>query len=169
MPTVRLRVNGEEKAAQVPTTTSLLEFLRDHVGVTGPKRGCEMAECGACMVHVDGVLKHACLTLAALVDGSEVLTVEGLGRPGNLHPLQRAFVERLGSQCGFCTPGQIMSALALFQENPDPGEEEIKRHMVGNLCRCTGYYKIVESIQVAAAEMEQGRAGVLADGDAGLS
>ena len=150
MPRVTLRVNGVERSAEVPATLTLLELLRDRFDVTGPKRGCELAECGVCMVHVDGVLRHSCLTLAALVDGSDVLTVEGLGSPGNLHPLQQAFVDHHGLQCGYCTGGQIMSALALLQENRAPSEEEIKRHLVGNLCRCTGYYKIVESVQAGA-------------------
>ena len=156
MPTVTLRVNGVERTAQVPTTTTLLELLRDEFDVTGVKRGCELAECGVCMVQVDGMLKHACLTLAVLADGSDVLTNEGLGGPGALHPIQQAFVDHHGFQCGFCTNGQIMAALALLQENPNPTEQEIKAHMVGNLCRCTGYYKIVESIQAAAVAMRGG-------------
>ena len=159
MPLVTLRVNGVERSAEVPATLTLLELLRDRFDVTGPKRGCELAECGICMVHVDGALRHSCLTLAALVDGSDVLTVEGLGSPGNLHPLQRAFVDHHGLQCGYCTGGQIMSALALLQENPAPSEEEIKRHLVGNLCRCTGYYKVVESIQAGAKALRRGRDG----------
>lgn len=153
MSEVRLTVNGQERTAQARSTTTLLEVLRDQLGVTGPKRGCELGECGACMVQVDGRLKHSCLTLAALADGSDVLTVEGLGRPGDLHPLQEAFISHLGFQCGFCTSGQLMSAHALLQDNPDPTEQEIKEALVGNLCRCTGYYKIVESVAAAATAM----------------
>ena len=153
MPRITLLVNGVERSADAPTTTTLLEFLRDHLDVTSPKRGCELAECGACMIHLDGVLKHACLTLAVLADGCEVLTNDGLGSPGALHPLQQAFVDHHGFQCGFCTNGQIMSALALLQAHPQPTEMQIKEQMVGNLCRCTGYYKIVESIQAGATAM----------------
>jgi carbon-monoxide dehydrogenase small subunit len=143
---VTLRVNGEEHSIEVEANRLLLHALREEIGLTGTKEGCSIGVCGACSVILDGRLVSSCLTLAAACNGREVQTIEGLAEDGKLHPLQQAFIEYGGFQCGICTPGQIMAAKALLDENPSPDEEEVKEWMSGNLCRCTGYYKILESV-----------------------
>ena len=152
--TIRLRVNGQEHTLEVPSQRLLLDCLRYDLGLTGSKEGCSIGVCGACTVMMDGKVVSACLILAAAAEGRDILTIEGLAPEDQLHPVQQAFIDHGGFQCGICTPGMIMSAQALLTENPDPTEDEIKDWMMGNLCRCTGYYKIVESIQAAAALLQ---------------
>lgn len=144
--TIILNVNGEEHELNLEPNRLLLHVLRDDLGLTGTKEGCGIGVCGACSVIIDGRLASSCLTLAISCRGKEITTIEGLAKDGELHPLQQAFLEYGGYQCGICTPGQIIAAKALLDENPDPTEEEVKEWMSGNLCRCTGYYKIFESV-----------------------
>ena len=141
-----LIVNGEEHDIVVEPNRLLLHALRDDVGLTGTKEGCSIGVCGACSVIVDGRLVSSCLTLAVSCQGKRIETIEGLAKDGELHPVQQAFIEYGGFQCGICTPGQIMAAKALLDENPNPTEDEVKEWMAGNLCRCTGYYKILDSV-----------------------
>lgn len=143
---VTLHVNGEQHELQIEPNRLLLQTLREDLGLTGTKEGCSIGVCGACSVIVDGRLVSSCLTLALACNGKEITTIEGLAQDGQLHPLQQAFIEFGGFQCGICTPGQIMAAKALLDENTKPSEEEVKEWMSGNLCRCTGYYKILESV-----------------------
>ena len=143
---VTLSVNGESYDLDIEPNRLLLQALREDVGLTGTKEGCSIGVCGACSVIVDGRLVSSCLTLAVACQGKEITTIEGLAKDGRLHPLQQAFIEYGGFQCGICTPGQIIAAKALLDENPRPTEEEVKEWMSGNLCRCTGYYKILESV-----------------------
>ena len=150
MATVRLTVNREPREATVPARRTLVDLLRYDLGLTGTKEGCSVGVCGACTVLVNGKLASSCLLLALQADGAEVTTIEGLARDDRLQPIQRAFIDHGGFQCGFCTPGQIMSAKALLDRNPSPSEADIREWMMGNLCRCTGYYQIVESIQAAS-------------------
>ncbi len=150
---IKLTVNGESYEARVEPNSTLLDVLRDQLKLTGTKRGCEAGDCGACTVLMDGKSVNACLVLALKAQGRKITTIEGLSAgTANLHPLQRAFVEHGAIQCGFCTPGMILSAKALLDRNPKPTEEEIKFGIAGNLCRCTGYVKIVEAIKAAAEE-----------------
>lgn len=152
--TIRLTVNGQAVERTVPSSRLLLDFLRYDLDLTGAKEGCSVGVCGLCTVLVDGQPMASCLMLAAQADGREITTIEGLASPdGKLHPLQEAFMRYGGFQCGICTPGQILTAKALLDANPRPTEDEIKEWMMGNLCRCTGYYKILESIQKAAEEV----------------
>ena len=150
MPDLRIRINGETRTASVPPETTLLALLRDQYHLTGSKLGCDVGDCGACTVIVDGMCVNACLMLAAQADGRDVLTIEGLATPERLHPLQKAFEDHASLQCGFCGPGVIMSAKALLDENPDPTVREIRDALAGNLCRCTGYTKMIEAVQDAA-------------------
>ena len=143
---ITLTVNGEEQQVEVEPNRLLLQVLRDNLGLTGTKEGCSIGVCGACSVIIDGRLVSSCLTLAAGCAGKNIETIEGLATDGKLHPLQQAFIEYGGFQCGICTPGQIMAAKALLDENPNPSEDEVKEWMSGNLCRCTGYYKIFEAV-----------------------
>ena len=143
---VTLNVNSESYDLEIEPNRLLLHALRENVELTGTKEGCSIGVCGACSVIVDGRLVSSCLTLAIACQGKEITTIEGLAKDGNLHPLQHAFVEYGGLQCGICTPGQIIAAKALLDENPQPTEEQVKEWMSGNLCRCTGYYKIFESV-----------------------
>lgn len=147
---VQLVVNGESVEAAVEPNQTLLQFLREDLGLTGTKHGCGLGDCGACTVILDGKPVNACLVLAVQARGREVLTIEGLAENGKLHPIQQAFVDKGAIQCGFCTPGMILSAKALLDEKPEPSEPEIRTAISGNLCRCTGYQKIVEAIQEAA-------------------
>ncbi len=147
---IQLTVNGESVEAAVEPNETLLQFLREDLGLTGTKHGCGLGDCGACTVILDGKPVNACLVLAVQARGREVLTIEGLAENGKLHPLQQAFVDKGAIQCGFCTPGMILSAKALLDEKPEPSEPEIRTAISGNLCRCTGYQKIVEAIQEAA-------------------
>ncbi|HEX8012083.1 MAG TPA: 4-hydroxybenzoyl-CoA reductase subunit gamma [Casimicrobiaceae bacterium] len=145
-----LTVNGRPREDAVAANTLLLDYLRDAVGLTGTKQGCDGGECGACTVLVDGNPRLACITLAATCEGSRVETIESLAAGGRMSRLQQAFHEKLGTQCGFCTPGMIMAAEALLRRNADPTEDEIREALSGNLCRCTGYVKIIESVRAAA-------------------
>ena len=147
---VRLRVNGEPRSGAAEPRTLLSDFLRHELGLTGTHVGCEQGACGSCTVLVDGELTLSCLALAVQADGSEVETVEGLALGGRLHPLQRAFQLKHGLQCGFCTPGMLIAARALLAATPDPTERQIREHLSGNVCRCTGYTGIVEAVQEAA-------------------
>ncbi|MGE5689998.1 MAG: (2Fe-2S)-binding protein [Pseudomonadota bacterium] len=148
---IALRVNGDEREADVWEGESLLFALRERLGLPGSKNACEQGECGSCSVFLDGRLVCACLVLAAQADGHEVVTVEGLAREGELHPVQRAFVEAGAVQCGFCTPGLVVAAADLIARVPDPSEDEIREALSGNLCRCTGYAKIFEAVRAAAS------------------
>ena len=148
---VRVTLNGEARELDVPDQRLLIDAIRYDIGLTGTKLGCGVGVCGACTVLVDGKMVSSCLMLAALADGTDIMTIEGVAQDGELAPIQKAFLQYGGFQCGICTPGQIMAAHALLAENPHPSEAEIKRWMMGNLCRCTGYYKIIESIQRTAA------------------
>ncbi|MGH7774181.1 MAG: (2Fe-2S)-binding protein [Candidatus Binatia bacterium] len=141
-----LNVNDEDYPIEIEPNRLLLHALRDDIGLTGTKEGCSIGVCGACSVIVDRRLVSSCLTLAIACQGKEITTIEGLAKDGKLHPMQQAFLEHGGFQCGICTPGQIMAAKALLDSNPNPSEEEVKEWMSGNLCRCTGYYKILESV-----------------------
>ena len=143
---IKLHVNGEEFEVLTEVYRTLLEVLRENLGLTGTKRGCDLGTCGACTVLIDGKPYLSCLTLAADVQAKKITTIEGLIRDGELHPLQRTFVEKGAIQCGFCTPGMILTAKAFLDENPHPSESEVKKAISGNLCRCTGYVKIVEAI-----------------------
>jgi aerobic carbon-monoxide dehydrogenase small subunit len=155
--TIRMRVNGKDYTADVPSQRLLIDCLRYDLGLTGTKEGCSVGVCGACTVLMDGVLVSSCLTLAVLADGKEITTVEGLAQNGKLHPVQQAFIDYGGFQCGICTPGMVVAAKALLDQNSHPSDDDIKDWMMGNLCRCTGYYKIIESIRGAAARMQTER------------
>jgi carbon-monoxide dehydrogenase small subunit len=150
---ISFTLNGERVEVEIPATINLLALLRDELDKTGTKFGCEQGNCGACTVHIDGEATNACLVLALTVDGREVLTIEGIGTPEKPHPLQEAFTEHYGAQCGFCTPGMIMASKALLDANTSPTRDEIVDAVVGNVCRCTGYNKIIESISAAAEKM----------------
>ena len=152
--TIRMRVNGKDYTADVPSQRLLIDCLRYDLGLTGTKEGCSVGVCGACTVMMDGVLVSSCLTLAVLADGKEITTVEGLAQDGKLHPVQQAFIDYGGFQCGICTPGMVVAAKALLDQNQNPSDDDIKDWMMGNLCRCTGYYKIIESIHGAATRMQ---------------
>jgi aerobic-type carbon monoxide dehydrogenase small subunit (CoxS/CutS family) len=148
--TIRLTVNGAARVLEIPTYRTLLDCLRNDLGLTGSKEGCGVGVCGACTVLLDGKMISSCIALAVSADGHEVTTVEGLARDERLHPVQQAFIDAGGFQCGICTPGQVVSAKALLDAIPNPTDGEIREWMLGNICRCTGYYKIIESIRTAA-------------------
>lgn len=152
---ISLIVNGDPVDAVIKDNMTLLDFLRDHMGLTGTKKGCEQGECGACTVQLDGIPVNSCSTLAVECDGHEVTTIEGVAKDGRLHPIQVQFIEKWALQCGYCTPGMIMSVKSLLETNPNPTELEIREAIEGNLCRCTGYAKIVEAIQAAAKDMAE--------------
>jgi len=158
MTDVVLCVNGKERRATVPPETTLLQLLREYFGLTGSKLGCDVGDCGACTVIVDGKAVNACLMLAGQADGRDVVTIEGLATRDRLHPIQRAFEERAALQCGFCGPGSIMSAKALLDETLEPTVQEIRDALSGNLCRCTGYTKMIDAIQDAARELRAEKA-----------
>ena len=149
---VELNINGDNHEILVSPNHTLLEVLRDKLGLMGTKRGCDLGACGACTVLINGEAYLSCVMLAVDAVGKEILTIEGLSEGGELHPLQRAFVENGGLQCGFCTPGMILTAKAIIDAEPQPTEAEIKRKMAGNLCRCTGYKKIVEAVMSVSAQ-----------------
>ena len=151
--TVRLNVNGVERALDVEPRLLLVHALREQLGLTGTHVGCDTSNCGACTVHLNGESVKSCTVLAVQADGAEVTTIEGLGTEDNLHPMQEAFWNNHGLQCGFCTPGMIMSAVALLADNPDPTEAEVRQGLEGNLCRCTGYHNIVKSVLDAAGKL----------------
>ena len=153
MSSVSLKINGKEVSASIPDNTILTDFLRENLGLTGTHVGCDTSQCGACVVHVDGVSVKSCTMLAVQADGKEITTIEGIGDGDNLHPMQESFKEHHGLQCGFCTPGMIMSAIEFVTENRNPSEVEIREALEGNICRCTGYHNIVKSVQAAAEKM----------------
>ncbi|MGF1628356.1 MAG: (2Fe-2S)-binding protein [Kiloniellaceae bacterium] len=154
MPTVSMTVNGRAVTGDVEGRTLLVQFLRENLHLTGTHVGCDTSQCGACVVHVDGESVKSCTLLALQAEGAEVTTIEGLAKNGELHPVQAAFREHHGLQCGFCTPGMVMSAVDLLKKNPDPDEGEIREWLEGNICRCTGYHNIVKAIQAAATDMK---------------
>lgn len=152
---ISLKLNGRQVAAAVEPRTLLVELLREQLHLTGTHVGCDTSQCGACVVHVDGRSVKSCTFLAVQADGAEVLTIEGVARDGELHPMQAAFREHHGLQCGFCTPGMVMSALDLVKHHPDPSEQQVRDWLEGNLCRCTGYQNIVKSIVAGAKAMRE--------------
>jgi len=152
---ITMAVNGQARSAAVETRLLLAHFLRETLGLTGTHIGCDTTSCGACTVLLDGVPVKSCTMFAVQADGHEVTTVEGLAPPGGLHPIQEGFHEEHGLQCGFCTPGMMLTATALLAENPDPSEEEIRWAISGNICRCTGYQNIVKSVQWAANKLKE--------------
>ena len=153
---IALTVNGSPLQAEVEPRTLLVNFLRDRLNLTGAHVGCETGQCGACTVLLDGQAVKSCTTLAVQVDGAAVTTIEGLAPRGTLHPVQQAFWEEHGLQCGYCTPGMVLSVVALLREEPDPDEATIRHALEGNLCRCTGYHNIVRSVQAAAGKLAAG-------------
>jgi aerobic carbon-monoxide dehydrogenase small subunit len=157
MPSVTLTVNGKKATAEVENRTLLVQLLRENLGLTGTHVGCDTSQCGACVVHVDGVSVKACTILAVQAQGANVLTIEGLAKGNELHPMQAAFRENHGLQCGFCTPGMVMSAVDLANKNKNPSEHEIREWLEGNICRCTGYHNIVKAIKAGAEAMAGGR------------
>ena len=154
--TIRVKVNGQDRQADVEPRMLLVHFIREALELTGTHIGCDTSHCGACTVLLNGKTVKSCTVFAVQADGGEILTVEGLNTDGQLHPLQQGFKEEHGLQCGFCTPGMLMSSYALLQRNPKPSEEEIRWGISGNLCRCTGYQNIVKAVQFAADKMAQG-------------
>ncbi|MER7010817.1 (2Fe-2S)-binding protein [Saccharopolyspora sp. NPDC000359] len=151
---VSINVNGEQRSHEVEDRTLLVHYLRDDCGLTGTNIGCDTTSCGACTVLLDGESVKSCTVLAAQADGHEVTTIEGLADGEELHPVQRAFQQKHGLQCGFCTPGMVMASVSLVEENPNPTEAEVRAGLEGNLCRCTGYHNIVEAVLSAAAEKQ---------------
>ena len=158
---VHLKINGTDHELDILARRLLVDCIRYDIGLTGTKESCSVGVCGACAVLVNGEMYASCITLAVAVDGSEIITIEGIAENGNLHPIQQAFIDHGGFQCGICTPGQVIAAKSLLEENPTPTEDEIKEYMMGNLCRCTGYYGILNSIAAAADTMNKaaGRGG----------
>ncbi|MCF7809776.1 (2Fe-2S)-binding protein [bacterium] len=152
---IHLKVNGLDHEIAVEPRRTLAEALRIDLGLTGTRIGCSIGDCGACTVLIDGVPSFSCLTLAVEAEGHEILTIEGVADGNKLHPVQEAFVEVGAIQCGFCTPGMVLSTLALLDYNPDPTEDEIRRALSGNLCRCTGYQKIIDAVKDAARRMKE--------------
>jgi carbon-monoxide dehydrogenase small subunit len=153
MPTVSMTVNGKAVTGNVEGRTLLVQYLRDQLGLTGTHVGCDTSQCGACVVHVDGKSVKSCTMLAAQANGSKVTTIEGLAKNGELHPMQAAFREHHGLQCGFCTPGMVMSAVDLANRNAAPSEQDVREWLEGNICRCTGYHNIVKAVQAGARAM----------------
>ncbi|MGQ0662750.1 MAG: (2Fe-2S)-binding protein [Pseudomonadota bacterium] len=156
MAKVSMTVNGKPVAVEVESRTLLVQLLRENLGLTGTHVGCDTSQCGACVVHVNGRSVKSCTMLAVQAEGAKVATIEGLATDGKLHPMQEAFRDNHGLQCGFCTPGMVMSALDLIARNPRPSESEVRDWLEGNLCRCTGYHNIVKAIQAGAAAMAAG-------------
>ena len=154
MTAVKITVNGQAFEHNVPDNTLLVSFIRETLGLTGTHVGCDTSQCGACVVHMDGRSVKACTMLAAQADGSEITTIEGIANGDELHPMQKAFHENHGLQCGYCTPGMVMSAIELVEENKKLTEKQIREGLEGNICRCTGYHNIVKSVQAAAHEMD---------------
>jgi len=156
---ITLTVNGVERTAEAEPRTLLVYFLREQLGLTGTNIGCDTSSCGACTVHVDGESVKSCTVLAAQADGCEVATIEGLAEGDELHPMQRAFQEHHGLQCGYCTPGMVMAAVSLLDENPTPSERDVRLGLEGNLCRCTGYHNIVKAVLSCAGERSGSTSG----------
>ncbi|HYV87685.1 MAG TPA: (2Fe-2S)-binding protein [Candidatus Polarisedimenticolia bacterium] len=155
MPAVSMTVNGKAATGNVEGRTLLVQFLRDQLGLTGTHVGCDTSQCGACVVHVDGKSVKSCTLLALQANGAKVTTIEGLATNGELHPMQAAFKEHHGLQCGYCTPGMVMSAVDLAGRNGDPSEKEVREWLEGNICRCTGYHNIVKAVQAGAKAMRR--------------
>lgn len=155
---IRMTVNGQERTGAVEPRTLLVHFLRDNLGLTGTHVGCDTSQCGACVVTVNGKTTKSCTLLAVQADGAEVQTIEGLAEEGVYHPVQEGFWEKHGLQCGYCTPGMIMSSVSLLKRNPNPSEDEIRHELEGNFCRCTGYENIVRSVQYAAEKLRESSA-----------
>ena len=153
MSKVSLEINGKKISKEIPDHTTLSIFLRDILNLTGTHVGCDTSQCGACVVHVDGVSVKACTMLAAQAEGAEITTIEGIGSSESLHPMQEAFHDNHGLQCGFCTPGMVMSAIEFVSKNKSPSEKEIRDGLEGNICRCTGYHNIVKSVKAGAEKM----------------
>ena len=153
MAEVSLKVNGKVETHEVEGNILLVDFIRETVGLTGTHVGCDTSQCGACVVHVDGVSVKACTMLAAQAEGAEITTIEGIGSSESLHPMQEAFHDNHGLQCGFCTPGMVMSAIEFVSKNKSPSEQEIRDGLEGNICRCTGYHNIVKSVKAGAEKM----------------
>ncbi len=153
MSTISVTVNGRTYQSDVAPRTLLVHYLREQLNLTGTHIGCDTSQCGACVVHMNGTSVKACTLLAVQADGAQITTIEGLAEDGRLHPLQEGFWERHGLQCGFCTPGMIMAAHDLLQQNPNPSDDQIRHGLEGNLCRCTGYHNIVRAVQYAAEKM----------------
>lgn len=147
---VTITVNGSQQSHDVEPRTLLVHYIREHAQLTGTNIGCDTSSCGACTVHLDGEAVKSCTILAAQADGGSVTTIEGLAKNGEMHPMQKAFMENHGLQCGFCTPGMVMAAIGLLNENPSPSEDDVRMGLEGNLCRCTGYHNIVKSVLAAA-------------------
>jgi len=155
VPEIKLEVNGKSVGGAVPANMLLVDYLRQNLSLTGTHVGCDTSQCGACVVHVDGHAVKSCTMLAVQADGAKVTTIEGLAKGSDLQPVQAAFKEAHGLQCGFCTPGMVMAAVDLLAKNPHPTESEIRSGLKGNICRCTGYHNIVKAIQIAADRMGQ--------------
>ena len=153
MTNVNLTLNGKAVSADVPDNTLLVSFIRETMALTGTHVGCDTSQCGACVVHVNGESVKSCTMLAVAAEGTEVTTIEGIGSAETLHPMQQAFHENHGLQCGFCTPGMVMSAIELVEKNPNPSEQDVREGLEGNICRCTGYHNIVKSVQAGAQKM----------------
>ena len=153
MTNVNLTLNGKAVSADVPDNTLLVSFIRETMALTGTHVGCDTSQCGACVVHVNGESVKSCTMLAVAAEGAEVTTIEGIGGAESLHPMQQAFHENHGLQCGFCTPGMVMSAIELVEKNPNPSEQDVREGLEGNICRCTGYHNIVKSVQAGAQKM----------------
>ena len=147
---VSITINGSEHSREVEPRTLLVHYIREHAHLTGTNIGCDTSSCGACTVHLDGEAVKSCTILAAQADGGSVTTIEGLSKNGEMHPMQKAFMDNHGLQCGFCTPGMVMAAIGLLNENPTPTEDDVRLGLEGNLCRCTGYHNIVKSVLAAA-------------------
>lgn len=156
MTQVSMTVNGKTYTGDVEPRTLLVHFLRDHLGLTGTNIGCDTSQCGACTIHLDGMAVKSCTTLAVQADGYQITTIEGLASNGHLHPMQQAFWDKHGLQCGYCTPGMIMAATKLVEGRPNISDEEIRHGLEGNICRCTGYENIVRAVKAAAQEMAGG-------------
>jgi len=154
MPAVEMTVNGKRVSAQVEARTLLVQFLRENLNLTGTHVGCDTSQCGACVVHLDGAAVKACTVLALQANGANVTTIEGLAQGDKLHPMQEAFRDNHGLQCGFCTPGMVMTAIDLVKNNPSPTEEQVRHGLEGNICRCTGYHNIVKAVQAGAQAMK---------------
>jgi carbon-monoxide dehydrogenase small subunit len=161
---IRLTINGSPYELSVPARRTLVDMLRYDIGLTGTKEACSVGVCGACTVMIEGRIVASCITLAVQADGANITTIEGLGSPDNLSPLQQAFIDCGGFQCGICTPGQIVAGTALLNENPRPNEDEIKEWLMGNLCRCTGYYQIIESVLKASGQEPKSSATTITAG-----
>ena len=153
MSKISLEINGKKVEREIPDSTLLSDFLRDHLHLTGTHVGCDTSQCGACVVHVNGKSLKSCTALAVDLNGSKVTTLEGLASNGKMHPMQEAFKKHHGLQCGFCTPGMVMSAVGLLKNNKNPSDEEIRKGLEGNICRCTGYHNIVAAVKEAAKNM----------------